>query len=231
VVTSAMLSGLWNVGRSTVRSSTAFLRGRMFHACNVDHMQLPEDPVKRREILDRQNAARRRRNLENPIKFRNMKRTSNQNYYHHAGRVQEHMERNKRPEVLEKRREWERQPAFKQAQSLRSFILQRPKTWRHLTWKSHAPVVYDVKTKHECASCHCDPYLGYRLWWKRHSEPDHSPDHSPELYDCHACFVSDWSRTLPIGYEDFAFGQGNVFRLHDDGGSATTASDSKEKGQ
>jgi hypothetical protein len=227
-----MLSSLWSVGRSTVRSSTAFLRCRMFHACNVDHMPLPEDPVKRREALDRYAAARKLKRLEDPIESKNRNRIYQERFYHKKPEnAQKVIERNKTPEVKAQEKKRRQTLAYRQASSLRHFILRRPEIRKHLTWKSHTPVVYDTKRKHECASCHCNPYLGYRVWWKRHDESDHNPDHSTDIYDCHACFASDWRRALPVGYEDFAFGQGKHFHLRDETGSATTASNSKEKGQ
>lgn len=221
-----MLSGLWNLGRLSVRSSTTFLQGRMFHACNVDHITLPKDPVKRREALDKQNAAKRLQSLENPTEIRNRNRAYNERYYRKPETKERIARYKQRPEVKEQRRKHAQTLAFKRAESLRDFLLARPETWKQLTWKSHMPVLYDTKTKHECASCHTNPYLGFRLWWKRHNT-----DQSPDLYDCHACFVADWSRTSPIGYEDFQFGQGMRFRLRKWTRSDTTASDSKGKGK
>lgn len=249
-----MLLALWNLGNVTARSSTAFLRGRLFHACNVNHTPSHKDPVKYRELLDRKNAARRLRRLENPvehresldrrnaarrlkcledpIKYKNQQRTHWGDHYHgNPENAKKQSERNKRPEVKERYRLFRENSAFKQTESLRKFIVRRPHIWRHLEWKTHTPILYDTKTKHACATCYSDPYQGYKLWWKRHDNPDHNPDHSPDIYDCHACFVADWSRALPIGYENFDFGQGKRFRLRDRAGSATKASDLKEKGR
>jgi len=148
-------------------------------------------------------------------------------YYGSPENVQKRSERKKRPEAREQQRLFRQKPAFKRSESLRQFILSRPQTWQHLEWKTHTPILYDTKTKHECSSCYKNPYQGFKLWWKRHDNLDHNPD----IYDCHACFVADWSRALPIGYEDFGFGQGKTFRLRDRAGSATTAKDPKETGQ
>ncbi|KEQ73322.1 hypothetical protein M436DRAFT_63636 [Aureobasidium namibiae CBS 147.97] len=222
-----MLSALWNFGNSTARSSTAFLRGRWFHACNVNHTPSHKDPVKRRELLDRQNAAKRLKRLEDPTKYRNQRRDyHNTHYYGSPENKQKYTERNKRPDVRQQIKEFRQTPAIIKSEPLRKFILRRPHIWRHLEWKTHTPVLYDTKTKHECASCHTKPFQGFALWWKRHDDLDHNPN----IYDCHACFVADWSRALPIGYEDFVFGQGKTFRLRDRAESATTATDSKEKG-
>lgn len=244
-----MLLALCKFGNSTARSSTASLRGRLFHACNVDHATSHKDPVKYREILDRQKAAyrlkrlessveyrellerkyasKRFERLEDPIEYRNQKRIENSAYYYGSPEnARKYSERNKRPDVREQKREYRQKPAVKQSHSLRRFMFDRPHTWRHLEWKTHTPILYDIKTKHECSTCHKLPYQGLRLWWKRHDNLDQDPD----IYDCHACFAADWSRALPIGYEDFVFGQGQMFRLRDRAGSASTAPDSKIDG-
>jgi hypothetical protein len=225
-----MLSSLWNLGRLSVRSSTTFLQGRMFHACNVDHITWSKDPAKQREALDEQTAARRLERLENPTKVRIRNRLYNERYYYGKLETRERIaEYKQRPEVKERKRKHQQTLACKRAESLRRFILYRPKTWRHLTWKSHTPVVYETRTKHECASCHTKPCLGFKLWWKRHDRSNHIANHSTDSYDCHHCFVADWSRTSPIGYEDYEFGQGKPFHLREETGSGTTAPDSKEK--
>jgi len=223
-----MSLALWNVGNLTARPSTTFLRGRLFHACNVHRTPSHKDPVKHREYLDRQNAANRLKRLEDPIKYQNQRRDFyNAYYYGNPEAAKKQSERKKRPDAREQQRLFRQNPAFKQSASLRQFILRRPQVWRHLEWKTHTPVLYDTKTTHECASCHTKPFQGFALWWKRHDDLDHNPD----IYDCHTCFVADWSRALPIGYEDFVFGQRKRFYLRDGAGSTTTASDSKEKGQ
>jgi hypothetical protein len=234
LVTSAMLSGFWNLGRSSVRPSTTFLQGRMFHACNVDHTTLPKDPVKQREILDEQIAARRLQRLENPIEFRNRSRTYKERYYH--GGKPEIRERiaqyRQRADVKERKNNLQRTLAYKRVEALRRFVIRRPEVSRHLTWRTHMPVTYGTRTKHECASCHKHPYLGFKLWWKRHDNTNHIADHnSTDIYDCHACFTADWSRTSPIGYEDFEFGQGKIFRLREETESGSTTSDSKKEGK
>jgi hypothetical protein len=230
LVAGAMLSGFWSLGRLSVRSSTTFLQGRMFHACNVDHITLPKDPVKRREALDEQIAARRLQRLENPIETKNRNRVYNERYYYGKPETRERIAQYKqRPEVKEQKKKHRQTLACKRAEALRRFVLYRPETWRHLTWKSHMPVVYDTRTKHECATCHKHPCLGFKLWWKRHDNTNYIADHRTDIYDCHACFVADWSRTSPIGYEDFEFGQGKTFRSREETESGTTAIDSKKK--
>jgi NAD-dependent dihydropyrimidine dehydrogenase PreA subunit len=218
------------LGRLSVRSSTTFLQGRMFHACNVDHTTWPKDPIKRRKVLDERTAARRLQRLENPIETRNRQRVYNERYYYGKPETRERIAQGKqRVEVKEQRRKYTQTLAYKKAEALRSFLLYRPETWRHLTWKSHMPVVYDTKTKHGCASCHKKPCMGFRLWWKRHDNSNHIPDHSTHIYDCHACFVADWSRIPPIGYEDFQFGQDKTSRLCKETKSGSTASERKRK--
>jgi hypothetical protein len=230
VITGAMLLAFWNLSRLTARSSTTFLRGRSFHACVVDHrISSKEEPVKYREALERENAATRLQRLENLIEYKRRKRSYNEKYLYSREKPEAAKNRIRSPDTIEKEKQRRSQLPFRQGQALRKIILNRPEIWSHLTWKTHRPVLYDTKTKHECASCYKNPYLGYRLWWKRHDNSDHSPDHSPGLYDCHACFVADWSRAVPIGYEDFVFGQGNRFQLRDTAGSVETPSHFKEK--
>ena len=219
-----MFLALWNLRSLTARSSSTILRGRLFHACNVDHLPSHKDPVKHREYLDRANAAQKLLRLKDPIGYRNRQRGYNEEHYHgKLGNAQYYTERSRRPDVKAKRQQYRSQPYYKRMAGLRNLILHRPQIWRHLEWKTHTPVVYASKTKHECASCHTNPYLGFKMWWKRNENPD--------MYDCHACFAADESRAMPIGYEDFVFGHGTTFRLHDMGKSTTTAPDSKEKGQ
>jgi hypothetical protein len=120
LATGAMLSGLWNLGRLSVRSSTTFLQGRMFHTCNVDHRAWPKDPVKRREALDEQNAARRLQRLENPTEIRNRTRAYNERCYYGKPETRERIAQyRQRPEVKEKRRKHAQTLAFKRAESLR----------------------------------------------------------------------------------------------------------------
>ncbi|CAD0083247.1 unnamed protein product [Aureobasidium vineae] len=215
--------------RPAVRSFMASLPTRMFHACNADQLSSFKDvdPVKHRERLDQQNAWRRRKLLEDPIKVKNQRRIDYINYFYgKPENAQKVHDRNRKPDAVERRKQYDQKPATRQSAGLRQFIQRRPDIWKHMTWKTHTPVLYEHKIEHRCATCYSNPYLGLRLWWKRHNSPDYGSEHIPDLYECHSCFVADWSRALPVGYEGFVFGQGKTLRLSD----MATPPDPKEKG-
>jgi hypothetical protein len=150
-----MLLAFWNLSRLTARSSTTFLRGRLFHACNVDHrISSKEDPVKYREALEREYAANKLQRLENPIEYKRRKRSYNEKYLYSRGKPEAAKNRIYSPDTIEKDKQRRLSLAFKQGEALRRIILNRPEIWPHLKWKTHTPVLLDTKTKHECASCY-----------------------------------------------------------------------------
>ncbi|KAG9966997.1 hypothetical protein KCU61_g153, partial [Aureobasidium melanogenum] len=55
----------------------------------------------------------------------------------------------------------------------------------------------------------------------------HDSSSGSDLLGCHACFGGDWSRAMPIGYEDFVFAQGKVLHLRDTPGATTPSPHSK----
>jgi hypothetical protein len=92
-----------------------------------------------------------------------------------------------------KRARWASDDHYKQREILRNWLLLEP--WvRRLTWQTHRPIVSE-KTVHYCGGFEINRSL--KLWWQ-----DNKTDESL----CHPCFTSDWSRALPIGYEDKVFG-------------------------
>jgi hypothetical protein len=93
-----------------------------------------------------------------------------------------------------KRARWASDYQHRQRESLRTWLMVIP--WvRGLTWRTHRPVISE-KTVHYCGGCEINRYL--KLWWQ---------DNKTDEFLCHPCFASDWSRALPIGYEDKVFGR------------------------
>ncbi|KAG9855091.1 hypothetical protein KCU98_g4180, partial [Aureobasidium melanogenum] len=84
---------------------------------------------------------------------------------------------------------------YHQRESLRSWITQN--SWvRDLDWRTHKPVYAQEKILRQCPACH--RYRHIKLWWQ---------DKKGDDFLCHPCFTNDWSRALPIGYEDKVFGR------------------------
>lgn len=82
---------------------------------------------------------------------------------------------------------------YRQRVGLRNWL---DKSWvQDLTWPTHQPVMYPDKAVHYCTGC-CRNRLR-KLWWRQKAHP--------EQHDCNVCFTSDWSRALPIGYQDKVF--------------------------
>jgi hypothetical protein len=93
-----------------------------------------------------------------------------------------------------KRALWASDDHYKQRELLRDWISRYP--WvRDLTWQTHKPI-HSEKTVHWCEGCKINRSL--KLWWQ---------DNKKDEFLCHPCFTSDWSRALPIGYEDKVFGR------------------------
>ncbi|THW87828.1 hypothetical protein D6D15_06420 [Aureobasidium pullulans] len=67
---------------------------------------------------------------------------------------------------------------------------------RQLSWPTHQPILYDTKQSYHCSGCGHGRYI--KLWWEK---LDENRNPTGEL-SCHACFISDWSRALPIGHEN-----------------------------
>ncbi|THW08352.1 hypothetical protein D6D24_09280 [Aureobasidium pullulans] len=67
---------------------------------------------------------------------------------------------------------------------------------RQLSWPTHQPILYDTKQSYHCSGCGHGRYI--KLWWEN---LDENRNPTGEL-SCHACFISDWSRALPIGHEN-----------------------------
>jgi hypothetical protein len=93
-----------------------------------------------------------------------------------------------------KRARWASDDHYKQRELLRDWLLLRP--WvRELTWQTHKPIITE-KVVHYCGGCKVT--RSRKLWWQ---------DNKTDEFLCHPCFTSDWSRALPIGYEDKVFGR------------------------
>lgn len=91
-----------------------------------------------------------------------------------------------------RRARWASDDRFKQKESLRVWVRQ---SWvRDLTWRTHRPI-FSEKTVRYCGGCGITRSL--TVWWQ---------DNKTDEFLCHSCFTSDWSRALPIGYEDKVFG-------------------------
>jgi hypothetical protein len=84
---------------------------------------------------------------------------------------------------------------YHQRESLRTWITKN--SWvRDLDWPTHKPVYTQEKVLRQCPACH--RYRHIKLWWQ---------DKKTDDFLCHPCFTNDWSRVLPIGYEDKVFGR------------------------
>lgn len=219
---------LWTGLRPVSRSSTFSLPIRMFHKCNTDQMPTSKDSVKRREEQHQKSAARIRQKLEDPVKVQENDRRNNiQKYHGNPEGRQKMIARGRTPHALARKSQYRKQPGRRQLEGLRTFIRNRPEIWNHMSWKTHTPVYYEQRTKHRCATCNTYPYLGFRMWWRRHDSSDQESDSSSALYECHSCFVADWSRAIPIGYEDFVFGKGKRLRLRNESEATTPSPASK----
>jgi hypothetical protein len=93
-----------------------------------------------------------------------------------------------------KRARWASDDHYKQREIMRNWLSLKPWVQR-LTWQTHRPTVSE-KTVHYCSGCEINRSL--KLWWQ---------DNKTDEFLCHPCFTSDWSRALPIGYEDKVFGR------------------------
>lgn len=231
MVPDAMFRVGWTGSRPVPLSVMFSLPLRMFHACGANQMPtVPKDHPKYKEWRERAYAADRLRHLEDPIKAQEKDRKKSSKHYHsNADYRRRQAERSSTPHALAQKFQYRHQLAIKQKEGLRLFIRRRPHIWKHMTWKTHTPIFYDQGTKHRCATCNSHPYLGYKLWWKRNETGNHDSDTASDLYECHACFTADWSRAMPIGYEDFVFGQGKALRLRNTLEATTPSPDSKGK--
>lgn len=91
------------------------------------------------------------------------------------------------------RARWASDDQFRQRESLRTWLVKKP--WvQDLTWRTHKPVISEKVIRY-CGGCEATRSL--KLWWQ---------DKKTDEFLCHPCFASDWSRALPIGYEDKVFG-------------------------
>jgi hypothetical protein len=91
------------------------------------------------------------------------------------------------------RARWASDDQYRQRVLLRKWILAKP--WvRDLTWQTHKPIVSEKIVRY-CGGCKVTRSL--KFWWQ---------DKKTDGFLCHPCFTSDWSRALPIGYEDKVFG-------------------------
>lgn len=132
MISNAISLVLWAGVRPVSRSFMFSLSLRMF---DPDQMPTPRVPVQRRE---QQNAARRRQSLEDPVKVQEKDRKKNDKRYHgDPDHRQQRIEASRRPHVIAQ------QLAYKQMEELRRLILRRPHIWKHITWRTHAPVLYD----------------------------------------------------------------------------------------
>lgn len=90
---------------------------------------------------------------------------------------------------------WASDHHYHQRESLRGWITKN--SWvRDLDWPTHKPVYTSEKILRQCPACHA--YRHIKLWWQ---------DKKTDDFLCHPCFTNDWSRALPIGYEDKVFGR------------------------
>lgn len=218
----------WLGVRPVSRSIMFSLSLRMFSACSPDQMpSMSKDNPKHKKWRDQIAESQRLQRLEDPLKVREQGRKRNVKFYH--GNLdhnrQRHLMWSQTPHAIARRTAYQQRPECKQREALRKFIIRRPHVWKHMTWKTHTPVMYEHKANHRCATCNTYPHLGFNLWWKRHDSSDSSSD----LYECHNCFIADWSRAMPIGYEDFVFGQGKRLRLSNTPEATASPSDPKRK--
>jgi hypothetical protein len=93
-----------------------------------------------------------------------------------------------------KRARWASDFQYRRRENLAAWLRSRPQL-RDLTWRTHKPI-HSEKIVRWCEGCKINRSL--KLWWQ---------DNKKDEFLCHPCFTSDWSRALPIGYEDKVFGR------------------------
>lgn len=79
--------------------------------------------------------------------------------------------------------------------SLGRKVARRLHSRKVVEWDAHAPDYSTTKVMRQCASCGLE--RPRNLWWKRKDDQ--------RLFDCHQCFIKDWSWTVPIGYDPKSF--------------------------
>jgi len=71
-------------------------------------------------------------------------------------------------------------------------------TWvrEQLPWKTHRPVLHDVKVEHHCSGCNWARRGGVKLWFQHLTKPN--------SWLCMSCYwpKGDLGRAMPTGYED-----------------------------
>lgn len=112
--------------------------------------------------------------------------------------------------------------ANSQAESLRKWVTRRTQTeLNEFTWKTHVPVVFAEPVRKTCVSCGLSRRRGSRVWWQRLTLAEKKPESVSEAesgsqhesgsgaFDCHKCHTKDMkNNVLPLGHEDFVFGEG-----------------------
>lgn len=110
-----------------------------------------------------------------------------------------------------------------QSQHLSRWLRRRTSTeLKQFVWKTHVPVVLPQAVRKTCASCGASHRSGSKVWWRRLALAETEPNSSSEadqpepqhetgagVFDCHKCYTTDMRKALPLGHEDFVFGNGH----------------------
>ncbi|THY13535.1 hypothetical protein D6D01_08323 [Aureobasidium pullulans] len=76
------------------------------------------------------------------------------------------------------------------------FVKNRIRRGESLIWKTHVAEVSEEAVLRYCVGCKRTHHRGSTLWWRRKEDGE---------YDCSTCFMKDWSRVSPLGYEHRTF--------------------------
>lgn len=94
-------------------------------------------------------------------------------------------------------RERMQDPAYALYQAVRIWIRRHQWVRDSLPWKSHLPILYPEKVKHECSKCFLTRFGGAKLWWRKKT----LPGQNDQSYECHRCHLTGFEK-LPEGYEN-----------------------------
>ncbi|KAI5256261.1 hypothetical protein E4T42_01589 [Aureobasidium subglaciale] len=77
-----------------------------------------------------------------------------------------------------------------------------------LAWKTHIPVFTSEAQVRTCSMCENTPARGSKLWWKQINNQSNHRDGSPELFECHSCYVArGMPDIMPKGHESHVWGE------------------------
>lgn len=180
----------------------------------------PEDPIARREWLDKRSELQRARYHANVAKARRTAREWRQSQrVNNPAAYKVWCQKNS----VASARSQATNPKWKFLQRLHFWCLHYSWVRDELPWETHVPVVYPEKVHKQCFGCdRLKKGGGVRLWWERlcyivsTEQTNHVPrwklrsdknQADQEQYLCNACYVGEdtWQHALPKGYEDVRY--------------------------